>query len=364
MYEHPDFPMSEQRFGVRKGEHIPGANMNEYLGAFVEENGLHELIRTNTKVEVIKKAEEGWSLHCLSTSPKRTFDIVTTKLIIAIGNTNKPKMPKYPTSPAFEPVFIHSKELPARYEHIVRPNKHTLVIGGGKSAWDVAYACATQPGATATLLIRPSGNGPNWMAPSHVTPFKLWLEKLVFTRFFGCTSPLCTPHDDLLQANLRLLVMSPCPWARTSGLEGWIRALLHRTRLGRKVVSAFWKILGDDVIALNKLHDHPATEKLVPWRGAFEVANDLSIHNYPTNFYDLVREGKIKVVIDEVERFGAGWEVLLKGGGKSIEKLDAVICATGWEACNTIRWEPESLNKKLALASVRLYSLSLHKPLT
>ncbi|KAH4048145.1 hypothetical protein HBI82_211240 [Parastagonospora nodorum] len=331
MYEHPDFPMSEQRFGVRKGEHIHGANMNEYLGAFVDENGLHELIRSNTKVEVIKKAEEGWSLQCLSTSSEGTFDIITTKLIIAIGNTNKPKMPKYPTSPAFEPVVIHSKELSARYEHIVRPNKHTLVIGGGKSAWDVAYACATQPGATVTLLIRPSGNGPNWMAPSHVTPFKLWLEKLVFTRFFG--------------------FMSPCPWARTIGLEGWIRALLHRTRLGRMVVSAFWKILGDDVIALNKLHNHPETEKLVPWRGAFEVANDLSIHNYPTNFYDLVREGKIKVVIDEVERFGAGWEVLLKDGGNSIEKLDAVVCATGWEACNTIRWEPESLNKKLALAS-------------
>jgi cation diffusion facilitator CzcD-associated flavoprotein CzcO len=182
--------MSEERFGVKKGQHIPGVKMNEYLAAFVEENGLEEVIKSNTRVEAIKQYEEGWILHCLSTSSKLTFDIITTKLIIAIGNTNKPKMPTYPRSPAFEPVVIHSKELPAHCDHVVRPNKHTLVIGGGKSAWDVAYACATQSDATATLLIRPSGNGPNWMAPSHVTPFRLWLEKLVFTRFFGCTSPL------------------------------------------------------------------------------------------------------------------------------------------------------------------------------
>jgi len=101
--------------------------------------------------------------------------------------------------------------------------------------------------------------------------------------------------------------MSPCPWARTAGVEGWIRSFLHRTHLGRVIVSAFWKILGDDVIALNKLHDHPEAEKLVPWRGAFEVANDLSIHNCPTNFYDLVREGKINIVIDEVERSEWDW---------------------------------------------------------
>lgn len=203
--------MSYERFGVKKGQHIPGVKMNEYLRAFVEEYGLEEVIKSNTKVEAIKQCEQGWSLHCLFTSYEQTVDIITTKLIIAIGNTNKPKMPTYPTSPAFEPIVIHSKELPAHYEHVVKPNKHTLVIGGGKSAWDVAYACATQPDATATLLIRPSGNGPNWMAPSHVTPFRLWLEKLVFTRFFGCTSPLRILHEYRWYTNMNMQSCPPAP---------------------------------------------------------------------------------------------------------------------------------------------------------
>jgi cation diffusion facilitator CzcD-associated flavoprotein CzcO len=200
MYEHPELPMSEVKLGVKKGQHIPGAEVQQYLKAFVHENGVEEFMRTNTKVEAVEKSEEGWTLHCTSNPAGRTFSIGTIKLIIAVGNTNKPKMPKYLTSASFEPTIIHSKEFPAHYEHIVKPGKHTLVVGGGKSAWDVAYACATQPDATVTLLIRPSGNGPNWMTPSHVTPFKLWLEKLVFTRFFGCRSTLYNcfvPYADL-----------------------------------------------------------------------------------------------------------------------------------------------------------------------
>ena len=335
MYEHPDFPMDEQRFRVRKGEHIPAERVLEYLEAFVKDSDINSSLRLNMKVEVIKKKEDHWELRCISVSDGNAYNITTLRLIIATGNTNKPKLPSYPTSSAFKPMVVHSKDFAAHYTKIVKPGTHALVIGGGKSAWDVSYACATQPDATVTILIRPSGNGPNWLTPSHVTPFTLWLEKLVFTRFFG--------------------YMSPCPWASTTGLEGWLRSFFHGTWLGRKVVTAFWKILGDDAIALNKLHDHPETAKLVPWRGAFEVGNCLSIHNYPSNFFDLVREGRIKIVFDEVERFEAGREVLLKSGEKLT--VDAVVCATGWEVGHTIRFEPEELERKLGLSTVSMPSV-------
>lgn len=143
--------------------------------------------------------------------------------------------------------------------------------------------------------------------------------------------------------------MSPCPWARTTGAEGWLRAFLHRTWLGNKIVRTFWKILGDDVIVLNKLHDHPETEKLVPWRGAFEVGTSLGVHSYPTNFYDLVREGKIEIVFDEVKSFGAVREVVLESGRMEV---DAVVCATGWEVGNMMRFRPEGLEKELGLPTV------------
>jgi hypothetical protein len=145
--------------------------------------------------------------------------------------------------------------------------------------------------------------------------------------------------------------MSPCPWAQTTGLEGWLRSFLHSTWLGRKVVGAFWKILGDDAISLNKLNEHPETAKLVPWRGAFEVGNSLSIHNYPTNFFELVREGRIKVVIDEIESFEADRDVLLKSGTRL--QVDAVVCATGWEVGHALKFMPDAMEQELGLPTVR-----------
>ncbi|KAH7401307.1 flavin-binding monooxygenase-like protein-like protein [Pyrenochaeta sp. MPI-SDFR-AT-0127] len=336
MYEHPDFPMDEQTFGVKRGEHIPAEKMLEYLTAFVDWSGVRQFLKLQTRVEVIEKSGEGWTLTCVSESDEgrnKDFNIYTPKIIIAVGNHNKPLTPKYLKSSSFNPLVIHSKDFPNHFHDIVKPSTHTLIIGGSKSSWDIAYACATEPSntSTATVLIRPSGNGPLWMTPSHVTPLTLWLEKLVFTRFFG--------------------FMSPCPWAQMSGIEGWLRSFFQGTWLGRKITGAFWHILGEDAISLNKLDDHPETRKLRPWRSAFEIGNGLSIHNYPTNFYDLVRTGRIKIVIDEVDNLAEGKEVRLKSGDTI--QADAVVYATGWQVGNTFKFKPEGLEQELGMPNTR-----------
>lgn len=322
--------MDEARFNVKKGDHVPAKKMHEYIQTFVEDKGLKNCIQYNTKVKVVEQVREGWRLHVSISNPESAEEATTitaSKLIIAVGLTNQPSMPRYPTSPNFNPIVIHSSGFASEFSNIVRERTHTLVVGGGKSAWDIAYACATQPNSTATMLIRSSGNGPSWMAPSHVTPLGLWLEKLVFTRFFG--------------------YMSPCPWAETTGFEGWMRGFFHGTWLGKKIMAAFWQILGDDVIQLNRLHDHPETKKLRPWRDAFETGNALSIMNYPTNWFDLVRQGKIKIVIDEIDQLGDEDEVQLKSGEKI--QVDAVVCATGWKIGGSVEFKPEGLRYQLGL---------------
>ena len=326
--------MDNSRFGVKPGEHVPAEKLFEYLQAFVESNGLADRIQYNTKVQVIEQVKEGWKLHVKDTQVASTgemTEINTAKLIVAVGLTNQPSIPRCPTSPTFQPLVIHSTQFSAHFSEIARENTHTLIVGAGKSAWDIAYACATKPNSTATMLIRPSGNGPVWMPPSHVTPLGLWLEKLVFTRFFG--------------------YMSPCPWAETTGLEGWLRSFFHGTWLGRKIMNAFWGILGDDVIQLNKLNNHPETKKLIPWRHAFEAGNALSILNYPTNWFDLVREGRIIIAIDEIEQLGDGKEVHLKMGEKL--SVDALVYATGWETGGDVQFKPESLRTELGLPTTQ-----------
>ncbi|OAL46265.1 FAD/NAD(P)-binding domain-containing protein, partial [Pyrenochaeta sp. DS3sAY3a] len=315
MYEHPEFPMDLERFGVKAGEHIPAEKMLEYLRALAEWADITQFLKLNTAVESIEQVGQGWKLNCVSvTGESKPIEIKTPKLIIAMGITHKPYMPRYSASQEFESLIIHSKDFPAHFNEIVQPDRHTVIVGSGKSAWDVAYACAKQPNSTATILIRPSGNGPVWMAPSHVTPLTLWLEKLIFTRFFG--------------------FMSPCPWAETRGIEGWLRYFFQNTWLGRKATSGFWYVLGEDAISLMKLDAHPETKKLRPWRGAFEVGNALSIHNYPTSFFDLVREGRIKIVFDEISSFENTDDVRLKSG--TTLTAQAIVYATGWISENTL----------------------------
>jgi hypothetical protein len=333
MFEHPDFPMDEQRFRVKQGTHIDAPKMFDYLCAFAEWADIKQFIRLRTNVEVIEKDEEekGWILRCTQSSlaEKQKTVIKAKKLVVAVGITNKPLLPNYPTSTTFCSPVVHSRDFPAHYPDIVRPDRHTVVVGSGKSAWDVAYACATQPSSSATLLVRPDGNGPVWMTPSHVTPLRMWLEKLVHTRFLG--------------------FMSPCPWATTTGVEGWLRSFLHKTWLGRKIVAAFWHILSEDTIALNGLDSHAETKKLRPWRGAFEVGNALSIHNYPSSFYDLVRNGKINIVVDDIAALQDQHQIRLKSGNTL--DADAVVCATGWQKGYTFRFSPPSLEKDLGLPS-------------
>lgn len=218
MYEHPDFPMDEDKFGVKRGEHIPAGKMFDYLTAFVEWADIKQFLRLRTAVEVIEKVQnaEDWILNCTSNSVRNV--IKTSKLVIAVGTTNKPLLPDYySTLEHFQPLVIHAKDFHTRFSDIAKAGTHTAIVGSGKSAWDVAYACCQHKDSTATILIRPSGNGPMWMTPTHVTPLGLWLEKLVFTRFFG--------------------FMSPCPWAGTTGIEGWMRLFLQKTWLGRKIVA-------------------------------------------------------------------------------------------------------------------------------
>lgn len=112
-------------------------------------------------------------------------------------------------------------------------------------------------------------------------------------------------------------------------------------------MGAFWNILGEDAIALNGMDKHPETKKLRPWRGAFEVGNALSIHNYPNSFFEMVKEGKIKVIIDDIASLYGEQQVILKSG--QVLETDAVVYATGWQKGYTFRFEPRELEKELGL---------------
>ena len=325
-YEYSDFPMDPATFGVKEGEAIPGSVVHNYLKAYAEKFEIFQCIRFNSRVESVREQENGeWSLYFSEGVGERAAhkSIISKKLVIATGLTSEPYMPHFIGQDAFDAPILHAKSL-REQESLIYDSKSVIVVGGTKSGWDSVYAFASA-GVQVSWIIRESGHGPTWMAPPYVTPLKKRLEKLVSVRFLSW--------------------FSPCIWGDHDGF-GWIRRLLHNTVIGRFLVDTFWKILASDVIALNGYDKHPETKKLKPWTPAFWVGNSLSILNYPTDIFEYVRNGTVKVYIADVDSLSHRTAHLSTG-----ERIqgDAIICSTGWEPRSTIQFLPNGLDKSLGL---------------
>jgi cation diffusion facilitator CzcD-associated flavoprotein CzcO len=304
MYEYPDFPMNET-YGVHPGEHMPGAVMHRYLTDYAKRFGIFERTKFNTKVTSIEATVDGEWMLKISSPSSRDVDLRTKKLILATGLTSQPHIPVLPRMQDFRGTVFHAKDF-AKQEQTLRTAKNVVVIGGAKSAFDTAYAYAAV-GAQVDMVIRKSGHGPALILPAYVTPFKKWLEKLIHTRF--------------------LTWMSPCIWGAEDGYSG-IRSFLHSNIFGRALVDIFWRILSGDVHSLNKYDSHPELKKLKPWNSAFWAGSQIGVNNYPTNFFDLVKSGEIRVHVDEVSGFGSH-AIRLESGQQL--KADVVVLSTGWK---------------------------------
>lgn len=141
--------------------------------------------------------------------------------------------------------------------------------------------------------------------------------------------------------------MSPCVWGEADGYST-IRSYLHSTAVGRFFVNNFWNVLGGDVVALNKYDSHPETAKLKPWMAPFWTGSGLSILNYPTDFFQMVKDKGVKIHIADVTKLSAG-QIHLSSG--EILGTDGMLCSTGWQHKPTIRFIPSSLEHELGIPS-------------
>ncbi|KAH1268654.1 hypothetical protein KXW98_007313 [Aspergillus fumigatus] len=316
-YEFSDFPMDPATFGVQPGQHIPGHVIQQYLERFAEHFQFRDRIRLNTRVRSAEHRPDGtWLLRTEHHGAAQ--EVVTRKLIVATGITSQAYLPDFPGQEAFDAPLFHCRDLLQYEAELLQHGRRITVFGGTKSAWDAVYAAATA-GAQVDWVIRQNGHGPVWMAPPYVTPLKKWLEKLVTTRL--------------------LTFFSPCIWGAADGYPR-IRRFLHGTGLGRKIVDAFWRILANDVVQLNRYDAHPETAKLKPWISPFWIASGLSILNYPTDFFELVRSGAVRVHVANITRLAQGTVHLSSGTDLP---SDALICSTGWKATPNLDFLPPGL---------------------
>lgn len=310
-YEFPDYPMSTKVYGVKPGGHIPGAVLHRYLTDFAREFGILDRMQFKTTVNKVEPtSDDGWTLTVKTPGGER--QVKTAKLILATGLTSTPNIPVYQGAEQFGNPFFHAKDFCVKAPELAG-SKNVVVVGGAKSAYDVAYAMV-ESGATVDLVIRPNGHGPVWIAPRYVTPLKKRIDTILNVRFMSW--------------------FSPCPWGQEDGYP-MARRFLANTAIGRFIVRNFWKVMGQDVLDNNKYESHPELEKLKPWHSVFWIGSGLSILNYDTDIFAMVKSGKIRVHVEEVDHLDPGKVVL--ASGKSLD-ADVLICSTGWKKESTIKF--------------------------
>lgn len=159
--------------------------------------------------------------------------------------------------------------------------------------------------------------------------------------------------------NTRLLTwFSPCIWGFADGYTG-IRRFWHETGIGRAITRAFWWVLGNDVVTLNRYDRHPETKKLKPWTDAFFSGTSFSILNYDTDFFDHVTSGTVKIHIADLVRLSPSTVHLSDGTSFETELL---LCVTGWKHVPPLNFLPEGIEKELGLPHVPSDEEPIWKP--
>lgn len=333
---------------VKPGEHMSGRAVHQYLKAYANHFGIHQRVRFNCKVETVEYVEEAragegkvWTIQCTTAAAGEAAHAgregciwTTRKFILATGLTSQPRVPIFDGQGSFGAALFHVKEF-AHHQNTLFANKPgggdqgentgddctapIAILGGGKSAWDAVYTCASQ-GHEVNWIIRASGAGPSWMTPAAVfSPLNLLLESLPLVRALG--------------------VLSPCIWVSNP-----IRRFLHGTWLGQMIVRLFWASLEWDMLRTNRYKDHEETAKLRPSYKMIWAGTAVAILNFPGDFFGLVRRGLVKVHIADVERLERNTVVL-----SNQERLAArgLVLCTGWKASPGIRFLPDGIEQDL-----------------
>ncbi|KAJ0326589.1 hypothetical protein COL5a_006776 [Colletotrichum fioriniae] len=88
------------------------------------------------------------------------------------------------------------------------------------------------------------------------------------------------------------------------------------------------------------------TAKLKPWTEAMFTGTSFSILNYDTDFFDLVKGGKVKVHLGEIDHLSPG-TVHLSDGTEF--PADVLLAHTGWKHVPPIKFLPEGIEKELGI---------------
>ncbi|KAL8988393.1 MAG: hypothetical protein Q9169_008563 [Polycauliona sp. 2 TL-2023] len=235
-------PPPEQYYGF-----FPGKYTTAYLESYIDNHTysgqtIRDRISFNAHVSSITQIPSNpstpnganWEITYNSSQK-----IQTCKLIDATGMTSRPHIPTIPGSSSFTGKTLHHKSFGQSQSLLISdPSiRNIAIIGGAKSAADVAYALAKSalPNRKIHWIIREEGNGPSafFAAPAMTARYANSNEGF-YNRFLASFLP-----------------------NRFGNRWGWLKWLLQRTVLGRWYAKRLWD--GFDA-GLRAFHDYQREE--------------------------------------------------------------------------------------------------------
>lgn len=222
MAEFSDRPMTppppeDQYYGF-----FPARYVTAYLESYVDDhiyNGrtLRDRIEFNIHVDKIeRRSDETWFISCHGGR-----ELETSKLIDATGMTSLPNIPHLTGEKNFRGKMVHHKDFGRLGDLRTVKGQHFAVLGGGKSAADVAYSAA-KAGKTVSWIVREDGGGPAALLSAEGMGLYANSNESFYNRFVAAFLP--NPFGEM----------------------SWFSMFLHRTKIGRWFVRGLWDGIDKD----------------------------------------------------------------------------------------------------------------------
>jgi dimethylaniline monooxygenase (N-oxide forming) len=248
-------------------------------------------------------------------SKTSTRAVTTAKLIVGTGEFSIPNIPRISGRSDFAAPMIHSTNFGSSNILATPDLKHVAVLGAGKSAADMLYAClkSLPPSAQIHWIIREDGTGPGFFAPTDVK----------------------TPYRNAVEAahTMAMSLLQPYIFHK----DGWWVWFLHRTWIGIWLVT--WLFSQIDIEAKRRA-GYTTREgscrdrgfhKLEYSPGVFWMSNTGGALHH-SDFWDLVAS---RVIVQRAHITHMSSHTLHLSNDTQIS-CDALLLGTGWNSSHQI----------------------------
>lgn len=285
-----DFPMP-----ASYPEWPTAENVRNYLESYAQHFGVIEKIRFQTEVTNVSRktgVNPGWIVTIRVKDGNGNEEIEEQKhefdfVVVCNGVSNQARTPSFPGKDEFTASggqVLHSTEFK---DTSMIEGKRVVVLGGGKSACDIATVAANKA-TECSLVFRQ----PVWMLPKFFLGL-VNMKYILLTRFSEAWFP----------------------YRQLRGSE----KVLHS--FGKPLVWAFWR----SVEILVRLQQGLDSCGFVPEKRADQI--ECSVAIAPKNFFKYIRSGKIQTIKTTITKFIPGGLELANGQHL---QADIVILGTGF----------------------------------